>query len=271
MNRGKALSALALSPLGIALLAPVPATAQEISDDWQFTAMIYGWLPDIAGNSAFRGDTGFEVDVSTILDHLKMGALGDFEMQKGHWGAFTDVIYLDVGDTASRTRDLTIDNEPLPATVTARLDFDLKVTIWTLGGSYRLIATPDATFDVLVGARLIDMKQELGWELSADIGGVEPPPRTGRRDSSASNWDGIVGAKGRFLFGADRKWAVPYYLDVGTGDSDLTWQGALGLAYAFDWGSVGAGWRYLDYELKSGAPIDNINFNGPVVGVSFRW
>ena len=45
---------------------------------------------------------------------------------------------------------------------------------------------------------------------------------------------------------------MPFYLDVGTGQSDRTTQAAVGLAYAFNWGDIDAMWRYLDYNLKSG-------------------
>jgi hypothetical protein len=64
---------------------------------------------------------------------------------------------------------------------------------------------------------------------------------------------------------------VPYYLDVGTGQSKLTWQGILGVGYAFNWGSIVGAWRYLDYEFKSGSSIENISFNGPAIGLIFRW
>ncbi|HYN34668.1 MAG TPA: hypothetical protein VES40_18740 [Ilumatobacteraceae bacterium] len=64
---------------------------------------------------------------------------------------------------------------------------------------------------------------------------------------------------------------MPYYLDVGTGDSDLTWQGLLGLAYSFGWGDLGVTWQYMDYQMESGKAIDNVNFNGPALGATFRW
>jgi hypothetical protein len=64
---------------------------------------------------------------------------------------------------------------------------------------------------------------------------------------------------------------MPFYVDVGTGNSDLTWQAMLGFGYAFGWGDLGAVWRYLDYDLKSNGPIQDLNFNGPAVGVTFRW
>jgi hypothetical protein len=41
-----------------------------------------------------------------------------------------------------------------------------------------------------------------------------------------------VGVKGRYTFGDDGKWFVPFYLDVGTGQSQLTWQISSGLGYS---------------------------------------
>ena len=259
--------------LGIAGLAASPLHAQEISDDWQFGATIYGWLPDIGGHTELPlgGGGSIGVDVGTILDHLKMTAMGSFEIQKGHWGAFTDIIYLDVGDSNSRTRNLSIGGVPIPASVTAAADFDLKSTIWTLAGSYRVVGTGEASFDVLAGARLAHMEQDLKWSFTGDFGPITPPPRTGSRDASVDQWDAIVGGKGRITFGTDRRWAVPYYFDIGTGDSDLTWQAELALTYAFGWGDLGVAWRYLDYDLKSDGPIVDLNFNGPAVGAIFRW
>ena len=69
----------------------------------------------------------------------------------------------------------------------------------------------------------------------------------------------------------DGNWYVPYYVDVGTGDSDLTWQAVAGIGYAFRWGEVFAAWRYLDYDFKSSSNIEKLNFNGPGLGVAFRW
>jgi len=64
---------------------------------------------------------------------------------------------------------------------------------------------------------------------------------------------------------------VPFYLDVGTGQSDLTWQGATGLGYAFGWGETLAMGRYLDYSFKSGKSLEDMNFNGPMLGVALHW
>ena len=263
---------LALWSVGAVGLVPSRLCAQEISDDWQFGVAIYGWLPDIGGHTSLPvGSNSIDVDISTILDHLKMTGMGTFEIQKGHWGAITDVVYLDVGESGSQTRHLEIGGNPLPAGVTANANFDLKTVIWTLAGSYRVVASEASTFDLLIGARLASLKQELDWEFTGNFGPIVPPPRTGSREESVDLWDGIVGAKGEFRLGAEHKWVVPYYVDVGTGDSDVSWQAELGVGYRFGWGDLAVAWRYLDYDLKSSRAIEDMNFSGPAIGAKFRW
>jgi hypothetical protein len=249
------------------------AAAQARADDWQFRAMIYGYLPDITGSTTFPAGTGSEInaDADKIVGHLKFAFMGTLEAQKGRWGGFTDVMYLNVSGTTSGTRDLTIGGGALPAGVTANASLDIKGTVWTLAGNYRVLTSPDVAFDAFAGARLLSVKENLGWEFSANVGSVTGPGLTGGSEAKVDNWDGIVGVKGRWNFGANREWFVPYYVDVGAGDSNLTWQGIAGIGYAFKWGEVVAAWRYLDYDMKSGTKIESLNFNGPAIGVAFRW
>jgi hypothetical protein len=140
-----------------------------------------------------------------------------------------------------------------------------------LAVSYRFAASPETAFDVFAGARFANIDQSLDWQFTGSFGAVVPPPLMGSRDASVDVWDGIVGVRGRFALGAGGHWVVPLYLDIGTGDSDLTWQSALGLGYAFGWGNVGVAWRYLRYEMKSDAPVSDLSLNGPALGVTFRW
>jgi hypothetical protein len=96
------------------------------------------------------------------------------------------------------------------------------------------------------------------------------PGRAGAATAELSNWDFIFGLRGRFAFGAQKTWFVPYYVDLGTGDSDFTWQGIAGLGYAFEWCEITAVWRYLYYDLPSDTPIQEMNFSGPAAGITFQ-
>jgi hypothetical protein len=124
---------------------------------------------------------------------------------------------------------------------------------------------------VLAGTRLLDIRQHLRWNISGSIGPLDPASRVGEASPHQSTWDAIVGVKGRYAFGDNRQWAVPFYLDVGTGQSQSTQQAAAGIAYAFGWGEVTAMWRYLRYNAKSDKVFEDIRFSGPLFGATFRW
>jgi hypothetical protein len=264
---------LVLAVLGTATAVLPQSAAAQMSDEWRFNAVIYGYFPDIGGKSTFPprdGGSSIDVDASKIINALKFTFMGTFEAEKGRWGFLTDILYMDLGGSKSATRDLTIGHVTLPAGVTANASLDIKGTVWELAGKYRAVSDPGVTVDLLAGARMLDYKQTLNWEFSADLG-PNQPSRTGSSEIKKTFWDGIVGVKGRFAFGDNREWFVPYYADVGTGDSDVTWQIFGGVGYAFKWGDVVAGWRYLDYNFKSGGVFEDANFNGPLVGVAFHW
>ena len=278
MNRIVPLAAAALSA-SAALLPALTVAQQPVAisatreDAWQFGAFLYGFYPNIGGSATFpNGQTAdITIDANKVIDALKFGALGSFEARKGNWGVFTDVMYLDVGQSKSNIHDLSIGNVGLPADVAMNASFDLKAVVWTLAGTYRALEGTAAVVDLFAGARLLDIKETLNWTLSGNIGQIPAQGRAGDQDIKEHNIDGIVGVKGRAAFGTDLRWFVPYYGDVGTGDSDLTWQVMAGLGYAFNWGEVIGGYRYLDYGFKTDAKIDTMTLDGPVLGVAFHW
>lgn len=278
---------ISTSPSGVAAalclaagaLLPAQATAQSTAfasdaNKWQVTATIYGYLPSIGGKLSVPVDTGgtnLSVSADQIIDSLKMTFMGTLDVHNGRWGAFTDVLYLDLGGSKSQTHDFTVGHAGVPASTIADLTLDLKGVVWTIAGEYRLISDSATKLDVLAGARYFGVKPTLGWSIQGDLGSLPESSRNGSREIDESVWDGIVGVKGRFAFGDERRWFVPYYADIGAGGSQLTWQLAGGLGYGWNWGGVFAMWRYLDYSFKSGKKLEDMNFNGPMLGVSFTW
>jgi hypothetical protein len=57
---------------------------------------------------AAAGSGDAVVDASTIVDNLKMAFMGSFEVSKGPWGLFTDVLYRDIGNTKSGLHEIGI-------------------------------------------------------------------------------------------------------------------------------------------------------------------
>jgi hypothetical protein len=264
---------LLMAALAAPLACTAPVASAQTADSWKWQASIYAYLPDISGRTTFPGNgggSGATLDADTILDHLKMIFMGSIEASNGHWGVFTDAVYMDIGDTRSGYRDFTLGGSALPAGVDANASYDLKGLAWTLAGTWRVASDPVSKMDVLAGARLFDMRQTFEYGLTGNVGSIPTAGRSGRSEAKLSNWDAIVGVKGRFAFGEDRKWFVPYYVDFGTGESDLTFQAMGGLGYSFGWGEIVGAWRYLDYDMKSGKNIESMTFSGPAIAAVFH-
>jgi hypothetical protein len=249
-----------------------PSTAQTPADQWTFTALLYGYVPKISGSTTFRTGTtaNIGVDPSNYLHNLNGAFMGALQAEKGSWVLFTDLVYADVNGSKSRTQDFSLGSLPIPVGLTLDANLKLTSTLWTLAGGYRFVATPQATLDLFGGARYLALKETLGYNLSADIGPIVGPLRQGSSSFSVNNWDGIVGAKGRIRLGDSREWFLPYYADVGTGQSKYTYQAYAGLGYTFSWGELIGVWRYISYKLSDSAGSE-LRLNGPAIGVAFHW
>ncbi len=264
----------ALLAVALAGLAPVAAQAETTGDSWEYQAAIYLWLPSIGGDTSFPSSSGgSSVDVSAedVLDALEMAFMGTFGAKKGKWGVWSDLVYADFGASKDGSRDFTIGNVEIPASVDADLSLDLKMWMWTVAGTYELAKTPKYTVDLLAGARYLDVTQTLDWSISGDISGLPPVSSSGSSEVNPNFLDGVIGVKGVAYLGNEHKWFIPYYLDVGTGQSDLTWQVNAGIGYRYNWGALVATWRYLDYEFESDDRIQSLNLSGPLFGASFQW
>ena len=267
LRRGAALAGTLLSTVAMAQ-APSPGADPG---PWRYAGSLYLFLPSVTGKTSVPAGGDSTLDFE-ILEHLKVTVMGSLEAHNGRWGAFTDFIYLDFGDHRSATRKFTVGGAELPLDVSADLQWRLEGIAWTVAGQYRVSSSPAFTLDVLGGARVLDVKRSSSWSLGGDLGPLPPVSQSGSNKDKKTLLDGIVGLRARAtLGGADSAWSVPFYVDIGTGDSKRTWQAATGIRYAFDWGDVSALYRVLDYELKSGEPVEKVRFSGPMLGATFRW
>jgi hypothetical protein len=246
--------------------------AQAADDDWQFRASLYGYIPDIGGETNFpAGGADIDINADDLIDNAKLVGMASFEAQRGRWGAFVDVIYMDIGDSVNDSTRLGQGSIALPPGITADASLDITAWVVTAAANYRAVATSQSQLDVFGGARLLDAKGELGWSFNVDLSPFGGPPQRGAAEASDDKVDAIVGLKGRYEFGTEGRWFIPYYADAGTGDSDLTWQAALGIGYAMRHGEVFAAYRHLDYDLGDQGGIANLEFDGPAIGLAYHW
>jgi hypothetical protein len=242
------------------------------ADDWQFGVNLYGWFPGVTGDVTFKNGArtpeggGRDLDVSAddILNALDFVFLGGFEMRKGNWGAFTDLIYLDLSGSDRQSLNALVPGGP---GLQADASLELKSTVWTLAGQYRVLDLPQVSADAVVGFRYLGMDVTL--DLTLD-GPLPPELPTAHLSRNPQQWDGIIGLRGEFRPGGD--WILPYYVDVGTGDSSLTWQALVGVGYRFDWGDIVLAYRHLAYAFDDSATIDlDLGFSGAGLGATFRF
>ena len=255
----------------MSLLLGVTA-AQAADEDWQFRASLYGYIPNIGGETNFPAG-GAEIDIKAddLIENAKLVGMASFEAQHQRWGGFIDLIYMNIGDSVSGSSSLGAGAVQLPPGITADASLDIKAWVITSAVNYRAIDTSQSTFDVFGGARFLDAKGDLDWSFNLDLSPFGGPPQRGSAEASDSKLDVIVGVKGRYEFGADGRWFIPYYLDAGAGDSDLTWQAALGIGYSMQHGEVFATYRHLDYDFGKSGAIANLEFDGPAVGLAYHW
>jgi hypothetical protein len=92
----------------IGLFTPLASIAADsagntaTSDDWQFKAQLYGWLPTIEGTLPTGDD--IELTIDEIFDYLDFTFMGVFQARKGNWAVVSDIVYLKLsGDEAGKT------------------------------------------------------------------------------------------------------------------------------------------------------------------------
>jgi hypothetical protein len=241
------------------VLAQTESSASQ--DQWQFSGAFYLWGADLGGQTI--GGSEVEVDFSDLFDNLEMAFMGAFSARKNKWSLYTDIIYMDLA--VDKTADLSIPVGPIQVPVTTSVSLDVEAWILHFAGGYNLYSEGESRLDVIGGARYLDLDQTMFLELQS-LG----PGLSRTVSESLTSWDGIVGLKGQASLG--ERWFLPYYLDIGTGDSKLTWQATAGIGYragkVWDLALV---YRHLEWDFDSTLVVDDINFSGPTLGVIFRW
>jgi hypothetical protein len=263
----------------VALFAAFQAEAQVKGDQWTFSITPYLWLPNIDGTLKYSvppgtsGSPEVQVGPNDYLEALRFAFMISGEVRKERWSVFTDVIYLDFSNEKSSVKSINFGGDRVSSSANVSTDSSLKAGAWTLGAGYAVLPGRPVEMDFFGGLRYLGLHASTDWQLTTTVtgpGGGQTFPRTGNITERADLWDGIVGFKGRAWLGRSN-WSIPYYFDVGTGSSQLTWQGMLGIAYSFKLVTPTLAYRHLYYDMKDDKLVQDMRFSGPALGVTFRW
>lgn len=269
-----------LASMTAAAIFTVPAHAQAVApaNQWTFSITPYLWLPNINGTLKYSvppgaGSPEVETGPNDYLENLQAVIMISGEARKDRWSVFTDLIYLGFSDEDSSVKSVNFGGSLVSTSVNVATSSSFRGTAWTLGTGYAVQTNQTVMLDIFGGLRYFSLEASTDWQLAAAItgpGGGQTFPRTGSISEGADLWDGIVGVRGRVLLGSS-DWSIPYYLDVGAGSSNWTWQGMLGIAYSFKWGGVMLAYRNLYYDQNNDKLIQDLRFTGPALGLTFRF
>jgi hypothetical protein len=209
----------------------------------------------------------FEIGPVDYLEHLDFVLMVAGEARKGDWNLRADVVYVDFGNERSFVRSVSgpggvVEIPVNTGTTTSISGLEAQATI-----GYMLVRQPSLSLEILGGFRYLDVTFDLDWQFDGPLNLL---PQSGRISQSAQPLDALIGARARFGLG-DGKWFAPFHVDVGTGDSDLTWQLLAGVGYAFSWGDLLLVYRHLEYDQKHGDLLEGLSLSGPALGASFRF
>ena len=233
--------AIAVSGLILALGA-----APALAEDWAYGVELYALAADVKATS----DTGESVgaDFDDILDDVEFAIFGSFLAKRDKLSLFANLFYV---DTESREREAL-------GPVNAELKAGVTNIVSTLGAGWEIADTGTTTIDVVGAARYLSMDTDIKLTLDP-IGSITDK-------ESASNWDGVVGVRGKTEL--SENWYLTYYADVGAGESDLTWQAMAGINYRFESLDVVLGYQHLEWEFDDQL-LEDLEMSGPALGVKF--
>jgi len=248
--------------------AAVRADPQETP--WQFALTPYLWLPHVDGSLRYDtpGSGGSEVSMTNLLKHLNAALFLSGEARKGRWGLATDFVFCDFQKAGSNVKTLAGPGGEIEVPVNSGTTTSLTGYMVSVTGNYSLQQWRDANLDLLGGLRYTHIGTTLDWSFTTSVDGL--PARSGSAERGVDLWDGVVGVRGRAVFGKGQ-WFVPYYLDAGAGTSKFTWQGLLGVGYSFGWGDLLLVYRYLSFEQGADRPVEHFYLSGPALGATFHF
>jgi hypothetical protein len=257
-----ALSCAMLALGGVALLPGVAAAGDPDGDrNWAVQITPYLWAAGIDGDvSPFKAapTISIEKSFSDVLDDLNFGGFVNLYARYDKFIFNGDVMYVDTTDSK------VIGSLPLLGpTPGLSADVDTVQFTSTLEAGYRVYESPQVTFDVLGGARI--------WSISNDV--TVKYAGFSRSHGEDFSWvDPVIGARA-FVNLSDR-FSFLFQGDIGGFGvgSDFTWQALATVNYNLtDKWTLSAGYKALSVDYDSDGHVFDTTLSGPVVGATFRF
>jgi len=263
---------------------PAPASSPTLMDraydgNVHVTLAPYLWLPTIRTNIKYTIPklptgaggasvaTNVQVGPSDYLTNLNSAGMLGFNIRKGDAELLGDYIFTNVSSngTFGTTISGPLGHVKIPATFTTNAR--VASSIWELAAGLSIAHGHNADANILIGWRQLPLTTNLDY--TATVGSRVTFTRSGSVRIAPLANDVIFGFNGKVFLG-DHFFA-PYYIDMGVGATQSTWEGYGGAGYAFNHGqTIVATFRTLNYYgFSSSSPVQKLNMWGPLFGYTF--
>ncbi len=223
-------------------------------------------LPTGAGGAAFA--TNVQVGPSDYLTKLNSAGMFSFNARAGAAEFFGDEIFTNLSSNATFNSTISgpVGKLKIPVSITS--NSRVATSIWELGAGFSLAHGHNADLNLFIGWRQFPLTTTLSY--TATVGSRVKLTRAGTVKITPLANDVIFGFNGKAFLG-DNHWFAPYYIDIGSGSNQQTWEGYTGGGYMFNHGqTMILAVRSLNYYgFSSNSPVQKLNMWGPLFGYTF--
>jgi hypothetical protein len=264
--------------LALVLLALGINNARADSPDlwdgnWHFSLTPYVWLPGISASTRYQVPGTGTVENRTsndLFSYLSGAFMLEGTARKDQWGIYSDIDWVNFSNEEGRfTR---IGGARIGGNAALDTSWDLKGGMFNVAGMYSAAHGQNGFIDILAGVRYLWLKGSVDWDFTYTGNLGVNLARSGRLRGQTNLTDGIIGVRGIWTPFADKSWFFPYYVDIGSGGSDTTYQGKIGVGYAFHWGAIALMYRDVQYHQSGGDNfLRKATLSGPALSATFQF
>jgi hypothetical protein len=238
----------------------------ETAADWEWNFAPYLWGPSASLDVTVHNDPVISADASfqDLLHKTDFAGSFHFEGQCQHAGFFVDVMWLNLGaDQTSSARP------PLPGGTQTTVD--VNIGLYEAAGFYR-VAGKARGLDLIFGARMFDYRSRLDATI--------PPPVNAKisRGTDKNFIDAFGGV--RYLTPIGKRWDFLIRGDVGTGETDLSWNALASFGVRLgktDLYNLRFGWHHMELDVSDDDnPLhveteSNLTLTGPFFAFAMKF
>lgn len=222
---------------------------------WHFELSPYLWFAGTHGTVGALGrNASVHASAWDILQHFNFGLMGGAELRHDRFLLYGDMLWIRLSDSKAL---------PFPGLAATSADVRVGQFLWTSKVGYRVIDREKFKADADIGSRYWHLGQRLNLN----------PSILGLNVTASQGWADIV-LGGRVEVPVGPKLSLTVLGDVGgwnaTAKLDYQFAGLVNFKVSPKW-TIGAGYRYLFVDYRSGANLYNMVTDGAVLGVTYRF